>query len=160
MPVLDLLLFAVILVAGFTRALEARRSLTPCLLPARQLAGILRSSDLLVAEWDPVSLLYASFWANGAKRFDVPTSATGHGPETILLLGDEIARAMASGGRVYFLGVLDLSEATWKSFLENRCHLPYHSFDGLRRCARPVANLKCNQGEEVLWELFPGCDRQ
>ena len=157
MLVPDALLIALVVTTGFLHALEASRSSTPCLDAARQLAGTMRSSDLLAAEWDPVSLLYSSFWGNGAKRFDVPASATGNGPKTIAILDDEISRIRASGDRVYFLGVLDMPEASWKSYLGDRCHLPYHSLDAIRRCAKPVEKLRCNKGDEVLWQLSLGC---
>jgi hypothetical protein len=135
------------------RALAASRSSTPCLGAARQLSELLRSSDLLVADWDPVSLLYSSFWGNGAKRLGVPASAGANGPKTIPLLGDEISRISSSGGPVYFLGVLDMPEANWMLFLGNRCHLPYHAMDSMRRCAKPATQLTCNKGDEVLWQL-------
>jgi hypothetical protein len=152
----EALLITVLTIRGLTGAVEARSS-TPCLNASRHLAGILRSSDLLVAEWDPVSLLYSSFWGNGAKRFDVPATATGNGPDTVILLNEEISRITGAGGKTYFLGVLDMPEANWKPYLERRCHLPYRSLDGLRRCARPVANLTCNDGSEVLWRLSIDC---
>lgn len=153
----EALLITLILTTGFVGAFEAKRSSTPCLGAARHLTGILQSSDLLVAEWDPVSLLYSSFWGNGAKRFDIPASATVNGPKTLRVLDDEIAKTRIFGGRVYFLGVLDMPEANWKLFLENRCHLPFHSLDGMRRCAKPVAKLQCDKGDEVLWQLSLGC---
>lgn len=64
-------LVAVIVTVGFFHALGASRSSTPCLDAARQLAGTLRSSDLLVTDEDPVFLLYSAFWGNGAKGFNV-----------------------------------------------------------------------------------------
>jgi hypothetical protein len=155
----EALLIALVVSTGFFHALTASRSSTPCLDGARHLAGTLRSSDLLVADWDPVSLLYSSFWGNGAKRFDVPVSAGAYGPNTLPVLDDEISRIAASGDRVYFLGVLDMPEASWKSFLENKCHLPYHSLDAIRGCAKPVEKLTCNEGGEVLWQLSFGCYR-
>jgi hypothetical protein len=157
MFVLEALLIALVVTAGFFHALEASRSSTPCLDAAQHLAGTLRSSDLLVTDWDPVSLLYSSFWGHGAKTFDVPTTASGDGPKTLAMLDDEISRIGASGGRIYFLGVLDMPEASWKLFLENRCHLPYHSLDAMRRCAMPVEKLTCSKRGEVLWQLSLAC---
>ncbi|HVN89064.1 MAG TPA: hypothetical protein VMT61_04555 [Candidatus Binataceae bacterium] len=153
----EALLIAFVTIIGFFHGLGASQSSTPCLDSAHHLAGTLSSSDLLVAGWDPVSLLYSWFWGNGAKKFDVPASASGSGPRTLSLLADEISKTRGSGGSVYFLGVLDLPETGWKPFLEDRCHLPYHSLDGLRRCAKPVAELTCDEHDEVLWQLMPGC---
>jgi hypothetical protein len=153
----EALLLTVISTVGLVSAFAARRSPTPCVGAARGLAGTLRTSDLIVAEWDPVSLLYSAFWGNGAARFDVPTVAAARGPETLPLLYDEITRTSLSGGRVYFLGVLDMPEADWEPFLGSRCHLPYHALDGLRRCARPVAKIACEARIEILWQLSNDC---
>jgi hypothetical protein len=91
------------------------------------------------------------------KRFDVPVNAAANGPKTLPMLDDEISRIGASGNRVYFLGILDMPEVSWKLFLENRFHLPYHSLDAIRRCAKPVEKLTCKEGGEVLWQLSLAC---
>jgi hypothetical protein len=146
-----------IFTSGFTNALQANESPTPCLGAARELSRTLRQSDLLVAGWDNDSLLYSALWGNGAKRFDVPATATDNGPRTISLLDDDLARVRYSGGRVFFLGVLDMREAVWRPYLGNRCHLPYDALDGIRSCARPVAKLACSESNEVLWQLSFDC---
>ncbi len=153
----DAFLIAVIVISGFAGALRASLSPTPWLGAARQLAGTLRSSDLLVSQWDPVSMLYASFWGNGAKVFDVAGNATVYGPKALPLLENQVSTIRDSGGRVFFLGIIDMPEAVWKPYLEDRCHLPYHSLDAMRRCSKPVEELSYNQGHEVLWQLSPDC---
>jgi hypothetical protein len=153
----ETLLIALIVTRGLARSYMANRSPLPCLDTARHLAETLHPSDLLVTEWDPVSQLYSAFWGNGANRFDVPSTATANGPETLPLLEHEMARTQASRGRIFFLGVLDMPEADWKPYLEDKCHLPYHSFDGVRRCATPIANLDCADTHEILWQLSAGC---
>lgn len=153
----DAFLIAVIVTFGFAGALRASLSSTPWLGAARQLAGTLRTSDLLVSEWDPVSILYASFWGDGAKVFDVASNATVYGPKAQHLLEDQVSSIRDSGGRVFFLGIIDMPEAVWKPYLEDRCHLPYHSLDAMRRCAKPVEELTYNQDREVLWQLSPDC---
>jgi hypothetical protein len=150
----EALLTVLIVTIGFASALAASRTPTPCLSTAHDLAVTLRPSDLMVGDWAPISLLCSSFWSKTARRFDVPTIATAHGLYTLPLLDDEIARTTVTSGRVYFLGVLDLPEADWEPFLGSKCHLPYHSLDGMRRCARPVAKLACG---EVLWQLSTDC---
>ena len=153
----EALLLAVVLGAGFTSAFAASRSPMPCLGAARQLSETLRPTDLLVGEWDPVSLLYASFWGDGAKRFDLPGIAGENGPRTPTLLDDEILRVRNSGGRVYALGVVDMPEANWNLFLQSRCRLPYSSLAEIRRCAKPVEHLVCGEGDEVLWQVSLDC---
>jgi hypothetical protein len=142
---------------GFVSALRARTSPTPCLTAADQLAEKMRPGDLLVGGWDPVWLLYSALWSNGAITFDVPTTAAGNGLKTAKLLDDEIARTRASGGQVYFIGILDLPEKVWTDFLGNKTHLPYDSLDSIRKCARPVTTLTCSAGDERLWSLPRDC---
>lgn len=142
---------------GFLSALRARTSPTPCLTAAHELAERMRPGDLLVGGWDPVWLLYSALWSNGANAFDVPTIAAGNGLETTKLLDDEIARTRASGGQVYFVGILDLPEKAWTPFLGNKTHFPYHSLDSIRQCVRPVATLTCSAGDERLWNLPRDC---
>jgi hypothetical protein len=153
----DAFLIAVIVISGFAGALSASRSPTPWLGAARQLSGTLRSSDLLVSQWDPVSLLYASFWGDGAKVFDVAGNATVNGPKALPLLEGQVSTIRNSGGRIFFLGIIDMPESVWKPYLEDRCGLPFHSLDAMRRCARPVEALTYNQRKEVLWQLSPDC---
>jgi hypothetical protein len=153
----ELVLVTMIVTTGFYRALEANRSATPCLVTARRLADSVRSSDLLVTDWDPISLLYSSFWGNGARIFDVPSTATGYGPNTLSMLDGQISKVSAAGGRILFLRILDMREADWNAYLGNRCQLPYHSLDAIRKCATPVEQLTCKQGDEVLWQLRSNC---
>jgi hypothetical protein len=152
------LLLIVILATAFTGAFEAHQSPTPCLNAGRDLATILRPADLLVAGWDPITLLYDAFWETGARRFQFPSSAIDNGPNTLRLLNDAIASARVRHGQVYFLGVLDMPKNVWRPFLSERAHLPYDSLDSLRRCAKPVAKLVCADArEETLWPLPQDC---
>ena len=155
----EALLPALIVISGAAHSFKASSSPMYCLDSARRLAHTLRPSDLLVTEWDPVSQLYSAFWGNGAKRFDVPSTATGNGSETLHLLASEITRTEASQGRIYFLGVLDMSETDWKPYLEDKCHLPFHSIDPIRRCATPIADLACANMREILWQLSTRCHK-
>jgi hypothetical protein len=157
MLVPDALLAAIIVTFGFAGAFRASRSSSPWLGAAGQLAGTLRPSDLLVSNWDPASLLYFSFWGDSAKTFGLAGKATENGPKALPMLDDEVSRVRDDKGRVFFIGVLDMPEADWKPYLENRCHLPYHSLDAMRRCARPVETLGSSEGDEVLWQLSLDC---
>jgi hypothetical protein len=156
-PALETTLTALVVTTGFASMLAASRSPTPCMGAARDLAGTLRPSDLIVGEWDPISLLYSAFWGNGAARFDVPTVATASGPGTMSILDGEIARTSASGARIYLLGVVDMPQADWNPYLGSKCHLPYSALDEIRRCARPVSKLVCEAKSEVLWQLSTDC---
>ena len=147
----------VIVTAGFARAVDAHSEPTPCLDAAHQLSTIVDSSDLLVTSWDPISLLYSSFLRNRATTFDLPAVAVAAGPLTTKLLVNFFAPVRQGGHSVFFLGILDVPETTWKTFLEDKCGLPYHSIDDLRKCAKPVATLTCENRSKVLWELPAVC---
>lgn len=154
------LLLIVILVTGFTGAVRAHRTPTPCLNAAHDLATIVRPADLLVTGWDPITLLYDAFWETGAARFGVTWTAVQHGPNTLRLLNNAIAGTRARHRQVYFLGVLDMSKTVWHPFLGERAHLPYSSLNQFRRCANPVAKLECADGhKETLWRLPQDCGK-
>ena len=127
----------VALIAGvnMTKALHSSLNPTPFLAEAQKVAQVVQPGDLVVAEWDDISVLYGSFFSRGVETFYVPTEATTYGTQTTARLDRAIRKTIQAGRRVYFLGVLDISEIVWKEFLGDKCGLPYHSFDLYRRCS-------------------------
>lgn len=157
----EALLLIVILGTGFARALRAHQSPTPCLDGAGDVAAVLQPGDLLVSGWDPVSVLYNAFYDRQVTQFDLISIASNNGPNTMRILGDAIAGTRARGGRVYFLGLLDMPKYRWKPFVGDRVHLSYRSLDQIRECANPVAKLLCASGhEETLWRLPRHCSKR
>jgi hypothetical protein len=62
-------------------AVNSSSSPTPFLTEAQKVSTFVRPGDLVIAEWDDISLLYASFWARGVNVFSLPMEAGAHGIE-------------------------------------------------------------------------------
>ncbi len=157
---LGLLLLLIIVSSNLVSVARDHSRPTPYLSEAAQLARGITARDLVVTEWDDISLLYASFFAADGTTFDVPGTAGTLGVRLIAQLDERIRSTAEKGGRVYFLGVLDLSESAWTAFLGDRVHVPYQSFDRYRRCAQVVNRFDYKGGIITLRELdtsSPGC---
>jgi hypothetical protein len=148
-----LAILALMSIANIAVATEGHFSQTPFLPEAQRVAAVVRPGDLLITEWDDVSLLYGSFLAKGVNIFYVPTEASAHGARTLRRLSAIIAGTERSGRQVYFLAVLDTPEPAWKAFLGDRCGLPYHSFDTYRNCAEVVEKLRVRNSAITLRQL-------
>ena len=61
-----------------------------------------------------------------------------------------IDTAVAKGGDVYYLGVLDVDRAAWDAFLGARARLPYEVLDGVRSTAVTVRRLTCRGATVTL----------
>jgi len=126
---------------------------TPYLHEAQKVDEVLRPDDLLIYEWDGVSIVYSSVYGFGRHQLCLPTAAHGRGAAVIDDLREMIRRAETRGGRVYFLGVMDLTEASWQPFLGARLHVPYHALDEFRDRCRPVATFQI-KGNKVTLQLY------
>ena len=70
---------------------------TPYLHEARQVDEILRPGDLLVCDWDGVSILYGSLYGFGRPQLSLPTAAHSRGAAVIDDLRDMIRQADTRG---------------------------------------------------------------
>ncbi len=73
-----------------------RGSQHPEMSEAQRLAQMIQSNDLVVGDWDGVSVAYGYAWAADGQK------------------------AQQKGGRVFFLSILDVPRETWESFLGSR----------------------------------------
>lgn len=148
---------AVLALMGVTNVAFAIRNHllpTPFLQEARKVAAVIRPGDLLVGEWDNVSLLYESFLAREVNIFSVPAEAEIDGLASLTRLNPMIAQTQRLDRQVYFLAVLDTPEAAWNAFLGDRCGLPYHSFDPYRKCTEVVEELRLPDSTVTLRRLL------
>jgi hypothetical protein len=127
----------IVVASNLAISVHDRLSETPHLSDAREVASILKPPDLAVTGWDDISQLYEAFWGRD-HNFDVPTLASTYHGETVRLLEERVRRTQTSGGRIYFLGVLDLGEDNWEAFLGARAGLSYHALTRFRRCSRTI----------------------
>jgi hypothetical protein len=134
---------------------QARRE-PPCVMEAREVEALLRPDDLVVYEWDGVSILYAALSGPARPGLCLPTAAQEHGPAVTERLGDLVEQARARNAKVYFLGVLDVPEETWTPFLGDRLGVPYHALDEFRCRSRPVKTYQFKGQPLTLRVYEPG----
>jgi len=130
-------------------AVAAHRSPTPCLAQAREVARLVRPSDLVVRGWDPLSFAYGVFYEPRAHAFDLPQAAIASGAGTARRLDAERSAARERRGAVYYLGVFDADSTAWEAFLGRHAGLPWSALAGVRASAVPVARYAC--GGATLW---------
>ncbi|MGH8012134.1 MAG: hypothetical protein ACREQ4_06535 [Candidatus Binataceae bacterium] len=149
---------SLIVMVNFTIAVRDAIRPTPYLVQAREVRQSIGPRDLLISGWDSISLLYVTFWNDGhGNNFNLVTSASINGSVTSGILKRRIQLERERGGRVFFLGVLDLPEGIWGQFLGEKCGLPYHTLDGYRDCARVVRWFDYGGSKISLREL-PNAD--
>jgi len=152
---------AVILIAGFIGleaslnllwAIPAHRNPTKGVKESLIIADVVKPNDFVVLNFDQISILYLTFWGSAENSLLLPAS----GPE---LASNQLARAIKetreTGGHVYFLSVLDMSEETWTAFLGNRVGIPYHSFDPYRSKSTVVRSFDLDGQAITLQMLQP-----
>lgn len=132
---------------------------TPYLAEAQQIAERTAGRDLVVQEWDGVSVLYGAFWGWSPQRhrFDFPTTAIERGSRIRADLDRAVLEAWRRGGRVWFIGLLDLPSDRWEVFLGRVVGVPYEVLAPYRAGARPAGTLPYRQSSIHLfvWEGPP-----
>jgi hypothetical protein len=120
------------------------------LADARQVAALVKSEDLLVGDWNPVFLVYQAFWAGQANSFNVPTRTIHVGARTISELRQAVIRTEQRGGKVFFLGLLDIPASQWRLTFEGPA-LPYSEFDEYRRATEKIESFRYRERVVALW---------
>jgi hypothetical protein len=130
--------FAVLNVAG---AVADHRRETEGLPEAQQVARVIHADDLLISDWGGIWALYASLYRPDGTLC-VPAIAERSGKAALLKAMDQAIRETSNrSGRVFFLGMLDLSEEEWNGFMGQRLHVPYDTFDAYREHSEVVARF-------------------
>jgi hypothetical protein len=147
------LLAANVLFAAIPRRLTLNRDM----VAAVSLASRIKPNDLLVCRgWDGPSgyLRYALKRPIDCFSLVDRTLLLGRKPE---LVAEAIAKqeraARASGGRVFFLGVLETTPETWGLFFGSQLGLPYEMFDAYRKAAVAIADRDLAAVNVALFEV-------
>lgn len=121
---------------------------------AQRLSTLVRRGDLVVGNWDGISVLYHYAWLPpGTKFISFPSDAIRQGPQSLVRLQQSISATLASGGRALFVSLLDEPKSTWDSFLTLRCGVPYSSFDVYRAHSVPYATFETRYGRVAVKRL-------
>ena len=140
-----------ILVAGSNSSAAAYRHMesVPYLSEVDRIAGLVKPKDLLVGDWDSLLVLYQYIWIERQNAFNVPTIAIYEGRKSTDSLKERIERTEQVGGRVFFLGVLDLAEKRWTSEI-GEYGPKYQDFDVYRNRSESVAVFQAEGGPITL----------
>lgn len=131
---------AAMLALNLAAAVAAHRGTTPYLAEAQRVAEIAGPQDLVVHEWDEISVLYGTVWgwSRDRHRFDFPTEALQRRSRVRADLDQAVDAAFARGGKVYFVGLLDAPRTQWDVFLGPKAGIPYEILDPYRAGARVI----------------------
>jgi hypothetical protein len=130
--------------------IQASRTPTPYLDRAREVASLLRPGDAVVGGFDPVSILYISFFGNNQNWLVLPASNASTA-EAWLRASREGSRR--DGKKLYFLGVLDAPRAEWDLFLGSHLRIPYDTLELYRQNSQVVRTFEC-AGYKVTLRKF------
>jgi hypothetical protein len=141
---------AVLVVLNITTAAIPRRfAVNPYMRDVGLLADRLRTGDLLVCPgWDPLSVYLRTFFEHSAENFSI-TDETIAGSELANSLGARVAATMARDRRVYFLGLVDLSQDEWDLFYGSRLHLPFELLNPYRKGAVAIERFSALPPESL-----------
>lgn len=146
---------ALVLVASSVNLIAAMRAAHgpwPDVDEARRLSTFVQKNDLMVTDWNSVSVLYRMIWAPDTT-FDFPSEAHRYRAETASVLRQRMAEAERRGGAVYFIGILDQPQSAWDPFLGARCQVPYDSLQGMRKNSVVIASFISRGGTITLRRL-------
>jgi hypothetical protein len=130
----------------------------PYLAEAQELAALAGPRDLIVGDWSGAFFYYQALWAERASCFNVPTQALWNGAAAITQMQSAVEKTQSAGGKVFFLGILDLSENDWKIYyLGEALNAPYGAFAEYRRCAQTVKSFP-GEGRRITLRQFVSCD--
>jgi hypothetical protein len=143
--------------SNLVAAIEAHREPTPYLGEAERVAALTRPGDLVVHEWDAISVLFGTIWGWDQKRhrFDFPTYAVELGPRARQALDEAVAATLRRQGRVFFLGVVDQPPEQWRVFLGGRAGVQFSELAPYRRSLRRLATFRYRAGHVHLYEWSP-----
>jgi len=134
-------MIAVIGVTNVNRAASSHGAPTPYLTEVEEIATLVGPHDLLVGDWNEMFILYQYLWAPRGNSFNVPTVAQRSGSRTATLIRSAASRTQASGGSVFFLGLLDLSEEEWAAVFGGNRAVPFDALEDSRRCATTIKSF-------------------
>jgi hypothetical protein len=132
----------------------------PYVAQAQEVAALVSPRDLVVGDWNEAFLHYQAFWAERANSFNVPTTALWEGAASIQQMQKAIESTKNSGGKIFFLGILDVSENDWKTYyLGEPLNAPYSAFADYRRCSRTLESFPAASRPVTLRQYEP-CPNQ
>lgn len=122
------------------RAIGDSSSVTTGLKEALDVGSLVTPNDAIVLDFDEVSSLYLAYSGN-ENAVLLPSM---HLEDARRALAVQLQRCRQNHGRLFFLGILDQTEPTWKLFMEARMGIPYSILDQYRSESRTVETFQIN----------------
>ena len=119
----------------------------PGMQKAQIVAARVGKEDFVVGGWVNVSILYGDISAGAGQYMDFTSEAVSHGRDATTHLREAILKTLQNGGRVYFLGVVDLPKQDRDSYLGSRCGVPFSDMDFYRTHSNVLAKFRSGKGE-------------
>ena len=123
------------------------------LAEAQRFRNMVADKDLVIGEWDPISILYGTLWADDDRFLSFPTESVIRGPDVVPGMRNAILETQGNGGRVYFVMVLDLSKQNWDAFLGSKCGVPYSALDFYRAHSAVREEFRTRSGPVLVRQL-------
>lgn len=137
---------------NLSRAANEGRRPTPHLDSASALAALVKREDAIVLEFDSISMLWLAIYGHGARALVLPASNAREASEW---LTESLALCRETGGKLYFVGILDVPKDRFETFLGQRIGIPYELLDRQRREARLVRTFPYGEGFISVHEVDP-----
>jgi hypothetical protein len=120
---------------------------------AKRVAAIVGNGDLVVGGWDNVSVLYTDIWRGETQFIDFSAESVSYGKAAVARLNEAVLQTKERGGRVYFIGVVDVPVKAWDSFYGTRCGVPFSEIDLYRANSSIVERVQSGSVDVTLWRL-------
>jgi hypothetical protein len=125
---------------NFYRAISDSNSVTMGLKEAINVGSFVTPKDAIVLDFDEVSSLYLAYSGN-ENAVLLPSM---HLEDAQRALAVQLQRCRQNHGELFFLGILDQTEPTWKLFMQARMGIPYSILDQYRSESRTVETFQIN----------------
>jgi hypothetical protein len=109
--------------------------------------------DFVVGGWDSVSILYGDIWVGEGQYMDFTSEAVSYGRSATTHLRERVLETRRKGGRVYFLGVVDVSKQDWDSYLGARCGVPFSDMDFYREHSNTLTKFEIGSAKISFSQL-------
>jgi hypothetical protein len=122
------------------RSIEDSHSVTTGLKEAIDVGSFVKPNDAIVLDFDEVSSIYLAYSGN-ENAVLLPSMQLKDAQRALAV---QLQRCRESHGKLFFLGILDQNEATWKLFMQARMGIPYSTLDQYRSDSRTIETFQVN----------------
>jgi hypothetical protein len=108
--------------------------------PALELIEILNPNDIMVTDWNPISIMAGCLGATN-ENFPLISYAHSNPKGTVETLNKLALKAKNQNSRLIFFGILDQTPEIWDPFLGKRCGLPFEALEPFRNSYKLIRSF-------------------